>query len=314
MLSKKTLGFLHRTYNSVIENQKSQNLIDLLLELQSQLIDYEVPTVDMDEFDDLLRNIETSILTRKKTFAITTFVSNIVLTLMYITIYANECQNIDIDINWLVRRKSLESELTKMLLKSVIHDRFGIRGIVLNKDSEDDSIETKKLIKLSKFVETILTQSKLRKRNLYSDFLKWVQENPKISEIDKSIIIYILKIPFKVIGKKDYISDPKENHYQSLHLIIQVEMFSEHFPGAEFEMQYRTYRMHQHAENGASSHEKYKKQTIAEDIKKVFKIDDLKKANVIGFTSYNSSEDDIDGLHTAKIVCSRRVSKSLIQF
>lgn len=313
MLSKKTLGFLHRTYNSVVENQTSDNLIDLLVELQSQLLEYDVPSEDSEEFDDLLKNIETSILTRKKTFSITTFVSNIVLTLMYITIYANECHNMGIDINWLVRRKSLESELTKMLVKSVIHDRFGIRGIILNKDSSDDSIETYKLLKLAKFVENILTQSKLSKRNLYADFLRWVNDNSSIPEIDKQIICFVLNIPFKIIGKKDYISDPKENQYRSLHLIICVEMFSDFFPGAEFEMQFRTYKMHQDAENGNSSHKKYKEDTINDEIKKVFRIDDFKKANIIGFSSYNSSEDDIDGLHTAKIVCSRRVSSSLVQ-
>ena len=89
-------------------------------------------------------------------------------------------------------------------------------------------------------------------------------------------------------------------------------MFSDFFPGAEFEMQFRTYKMHQDAENGSSSHKKYKEQTVTDEIKKVFRIDNLKKANIIGFSSYNSSEDDIDGLHTAKIVCSRRVSSSLV--
>lgn len=313
MLTQKTLEFLHRTYNSIAENSVSINLIDVLKELQSRLLEYDVPAQDAEDFDSLLRNIERSIHTRSKTFQITTFTSHVVLTLMYIAIWADRCKNLDVDINFTLRRKSLESELTKALLKTSIHDMFGIRGILLNKDSTDDSIETKKLLDFAKLVENIFTQSRLNKRNTYFEFYSWVQSTNEIDSLDKQIIERILKVPFKLIVKKDYIATPKKNRYMSLHLILAVEMFSETLPGVEVELQFRTNRMHQFSENGEACHDKYK-DSIADDIKNVFSIDNLDKANIVGLTSYNSSDDDLDGVHTAKVVYNRRASKSLVFF
>lgn len=313
MLTLATLDFLHRTYNAIAEDSVSINLIDVLQELQNRLLEYDVPEEDADEFDTFLRNIERSIHTRKKTFQITTFTTHVVLTMLYITVWANRCKQLDLDVNVTLRRKALESELTKALLKSSIHDMFGIRGILLNKDSEDDSIETKKLLEFSKLVEKIFTQSRYNKKNEYSEFYTWVQSTEEINWLDKQIIEYVLKIPFKLITKKDYISSPKDNNYMSLHLVLAVEMFSEILPGVEIELQFRTNKMHQDAENGEANHEKYK-DGIDEDIKKVFTIDDLSKANIVGLTSYDSSDDDLDGVHTAKVICNRRASNSLVFF
>ncbi len=314
MLTEKTLQSIHRTYNSIAEDSVSTNLIDILLELQRRLLELDVPKQDSEDFDSLLRNIERSIETRKKTFRITTFVCYIVLTLLYIVIWANRCKNLCLDINFTARRKSLESELTKSLFKSLIHDMFGIRGILLNKDSEDDRIESKKLLTFSKLVEEIFTQSRLNKKNTFYEFYNWIQSNNEIDPIDKQIVEYILRIPFKLISKKDYVSNPKKNLYKSIHVILAVEMFSEIHPGVEVELQFRTNRMHQNAENGNASHDKYKEESIDDKIKNVFTIDNVEKANIVGLTSYKSSDDDLDGVHTAKIICNRRASSSLINF
>ena len=147
-MTKETLEFMHNAYISAAETQNISNNIDILKHLQSQLLEYTPVDEDVNEFDMFLRNLESSIRIREKTFQITNMVSDIVFAMLYIAIWANQTQHLDIDIDIIARRKALESELTKLLEKSSIHDRFGIRGIVLNNDSEDDHIEIGKLIKV----------------------------------------------------------------------------------------------------------------------------------------------------------------------
>jgi len=50
---------------------------------------------------------------------------------------------------------------------------------------------------------------------------------------------------------KDYIAHPKENGYQSLHLLLTT-------PGAKIEVQIRTERMQHTAEHGSAAHSEYK--------------------------------------------------------
>jgi ppGpp synthetase/RelA/SpoT-type nucleotidyltranferase len=306
-MTQKTLNFLHVAYNEVAETPKTSNIIDILRELLDKLSDYNVPDEDSEDFDILIRNIETSIRVRQITFPLTTMVSDIVFVMMYIAIWANKHHRLNIDINIMARRKALESELTKFLEKGEVHDRFGIRGIVLNNDSEDDSIETQKLRFFCQYVVNILTKSNRKDCREFSD---WITKS-NLDDFTKQRISYILSIPFKVDRKKDYITDPKPNGYQSLHFVLMIEVYSSIRPGAEFELQFRTNRMHQEAVNGSSKHTLYKEQ-IDDSIKKVFTIDDFSKVNIVGFTSYNSSDDDIDGIHHAKSLFNRRISSTLV--
>jgi hypothetical protein len=169
-MTQKTLNFLHVAYNEVAETPKTSNIIDILRELLDKLYDYNVPDEDSDEFDVLIRNIETSIRIRQKTFQLTNMVSDIVFVMMYIAIWANKFHVLDIDINIMARRKALESELTKFLEKGEVHDRFGIRGIVLNNDSEDDSVETLKLREFCQYVVNVLTKSNRKDCREFSDW------------------------------------------------------------------------------------------------------------------------------------------------
>lgn len=324
---------MHSVYNSIAAKKnnpkKMSNILDILKGLYEYLVQYDVPSKDIEQFDLFLRGIQSSIRIRERTFQMTNMVSDVVFTMIYIIIWANETQKLDIDIDILARRKALESELTKILEKTDIHhehagtgrirqednlaetdihDRFGIRGIVLNNDSEDDKIETEKLFILSNYYHNILTKSS---RKDYYSFLDWVGNNPKIDDYTKGRLIHLLKIPFKIYNIKDYITNPKPNGYQSLHFVLQAEMYSDYMPGAEFEVQLRTLTMHQHAVNGESNHQIYK-DSIDDNIKAVFTIDDFSKVNIAGFTSYNSVDDDIDGIHWAKQLVNRRISNSLV--
>jgi GTP pyrophosphokinase len=55
---------------------------------------------------------------------------------------------------------------------------------------------------------------------------------------------------------KDYITDPKPNGYQSLHLSMHTR--SDIRPEGVFEVQVRTRAMHEHAERGGAAHWMYK--------------------------------------------------------
>ncbi len=308
-MTKETLDFIHQAYIMSVEAPKTLNIIDILKGLSSNLSNYVSPDEDSEEFELFLRNIESSIRIRQKTFQLTNMVTDIVFTMIYIAIWGNREKDLDIDINIVARRKSLESELTKLLEKSESHDKFGIRGIVLNNDSGDDHIEINKLVKFSIFVRNILAKGN---RKDFRDFSDWVKNNPKIDTHTKERLSHLLKIPFRICNVKDYINNPKKNGYQSLHFILVTEMYSDVLPGSEFEFQFRTNQMHQHSVNGQAKHETYKQQSIDNTIKNVFKIEDFSKVHIIGFTSYNSPDDDIDGIHWSKQLVNRRISNSLV--
>ncbi len=305
-MTKETLQYMHRAYLQVTETPKMSNILDILNGLKTILSDYNPPEEDVEEFDMFLRNIESSIRIREKTFKMTNMVSDIVFSMLYIAIWANETKGLDIDINIIARRKSLESELTKLLEKDEIHDRFGIRGIVLNSESEDICIE--KLTTFSKYIHNILTKCN---RKDYTDFTNWIKNNPKIDNYTKERLAFLLRVPLRVYNVKDYITYPKNNGYQSLHFVLMSEMYSDFLPGAEFEVQLRTLSMHQHAVNGDANHDLYKAE-IDDELKKVFHIENFSAVNIIGFTSYNSVDDDIDGIHHSKQLVNRRISNTLI--
>ncbi len=306
--SQTTLDIFHEIYNNSVRKPHTRNLIDVLDNIKQEISSYTFPVEDIDNIDIFLRNLESSIRTRKKTFTMTNFISDVVFTMLYIAIWLNQSHKLDIDVNLSARRKSLESELTKLLTKSEIHDRFGIRGIELNNDSEDDSKETDKLNKYFRYTINILTHTK---RISFDEFYTWVTESKQIDPLSKSKIFYILEIPFKVVDITNYINQPKLNGYQSLHSVLQVEMFSDVLPGAEFELQLRTTKMHQNAIHGEASHLKYKNST-KESVRNVFRIDSFDDLKLAGFTSYDSSDDDLDGVHCYKSFANRRVSVALV--
>ncbi len=309
-MTKNTLTLINRSYIEAVEKSSNikeivDNLLDILAKKEN------IPETDAKQFDAFLKGIHTSKMIRGKTFELTNLVSEITFVIIYIIIWLNSKKALGVDVNLNARRKSLESELSKILDNSYsdengsIHDRFGLRIILLN--SLEETALKDLLFKVSDYIVMILTRIN---RKIYNEFLSWINKNNKIDSLTKERIKFILNLPFKIYRVKDYVTNPKGNNYQSLHCVLALEMFSEILPGAELELQFRTMDMHRNAVSGSASHDVYEKERRAD--KNIFTIEDFSKVNIIGFTSYKCLDDDIDGVHFAKIFVNRRISSSLL--
>lgn len=313
---QETLNFIHNKYQLALS--QSSNILDIVKNLYKILEDEEVPIEDSKAFDSFIDGLRGCYCFREKTFKITNITIYISITIMYIILWLNDVNDIHLDINWFARRKSLESELTKILRKSSenasinIRDRFGIRGILLNNCSDAEA---------DKYIHVIFDAISgiiaAKNRKMRKDFSDWVRSNSEINEIDKHIIQYVLDIPFMIEFIKDFIREPKGNNYQSLQFTLTIQMYSEVLPGCQLEVQLRSKKMHEEAEHGLASHAEYKKYAkdgscIEDPINSVFTVDDFSKLDIVGFTSYESKEYDQDGIHFAKEFSDRRISTTLI--
>lgn len=310
-MKNETLETIHRTYVESVE--KSNNIMDILNNFYDSLSSItDICTEDAITFDSFLKGVYSSKMIRQQTFKFTNLVTDIIFVIMYLIIWLNSTKGMQLDIDLTARRKGLESELSKILSKSdyddtaSIHDRFGLRGILLNTTSAKKAKEM--LLALADCIIVILTNKNRTERNR---FLNWIEKNNNIDTFTKERIKFTLKLPFKVYLFKNYIDNPKENGYQSLHFVLALEMFSPILPGAELEVQLRTYSMHQNSTSGSASHAVYKKHR-QENTANIFTIEDFSKVNVIGFTGYDSIDDDIDGVHFGKVFVNRRISSTLV--
>lgn len=89
----------------------------------------------------------------------------------------------------------------------------------------------------------------------------------------------------------DYIAQPKDNHYQSLHTAVYDEN------GKTVEVQIRTWEMHHHAEYGIAAHWKYK-EGVKEDSEYERRLNALRKMMEFGQEANNTPEEYVDALKT----------------
>lgn len=324
-MTQETLDLIHQSYQEALS--KSGNIIQILENLHEILDNTEVCDEDSKTFDAFIDGLRNCIGIRKMTSDITDVVTNITITIMHIIRWLNVTKQIDIDINLHGRRKSLESDLTKLLRKSnetlsaKIRDRFGLRGTLLN-ECEEDAISYIYLI-----FESVTGILAAKNRKMRKEFIEWVENSNYVNAFNKAVITAVLKIPFDVEDSscKDFIGkNKKPNGYESLHFTLTIQPYANKvIPGSQLEIQLRTKKMDDVATSGSASHKEYKKyindnvdhadDTLHEDnpLLKVFVVDDFSKLNIIGFTSYDSKEDDEDGIHYCKEFANRRESPKL---
>ena len=145
------------------------------------------------------------------------------------------------------RRKSyisLEQKIRKNLEANqsmdLIRDMIGTRIILMNGDEKDCFRVMEALVSFClKKGYTICEE------NLENEAPKWLEE--------ECPLIYLF-----YYGMTDYITYPKNNGYQSLHVVFKNEY------GKFFEVQVRNFNMHVHSAYGGANHAKYKKEKYEE--------------------------------------------------
>lgn len=80
----------------------------------------------------------------------------------------------------------------------------------------------------------------------------------------KLLIILYNIYPVNMAKTKDYIANPKDNGYRSLHILVIAGTYDRNI-----EIQIRTNKMHNIAESGTANHKEYKK-TQEEKLRKLF--------------------------------------------
>ncbi len=303
-MRKKTKILLHRSYVTAVE--ESSNILEIIENLYNLLHESSgIPSEDMGDFENFLRGLYTSKMIRRQTFQLTNLTTDMVSVIMYIIVWLNSTKQMHLQADITGRRKALETELGKLWEKPFLHDRFGIRTIISTPGTTEENNAI--IIEVSSYIIGILTR---KHRKMYNEFLSWIH-TVNIDKLSIFKIEYILNLPLTSDPDlyKDYVSNPKDSTYQSLHFVLDLESFSPILPGSEFELQFRTHAMHDNAEKGPASEYSKKRRPETQGI---FCVDDFSQIHIDGFTSYDSKEHDTDGIHFPKQFIARKVSPTLV--
>lgn len=294
-----TLAILHNAYEHAINSAES--IVGVLGSLKKSLENQHdsVPAEDLPSFNSFLDGVDTCIHYRINTSDITDMLTFVTTTMLYIVRWMNTTREFPLDADIFSRRKSLESNLTKILSKSCKDpsispkqdDIFGMRPILLNDLPTEEA--TKCLYELFNTFNDILGGKDPQKKKA---FLQWCEEAPILPTL-KSIIKDVLAIPFQVESKTDYVKNPKPNGYQSIHTIYRFAFYHpfEVLRGVPFELQFRTLDMDYNAEYGDAAHTIYKSE-IERKISGVFQLSDYSNARIPGLTN----DLDYDGIKQEK--------------
>ena len=314
-MNQMTLALIHRAYQESVK--KSDNILDIVKNLYEILSEETVVEEDSASFEAFVDALRECYSQREQTFELTNAVIYLNNYIMFIILWLNSTYGLHIDIDLYARRKGLESDLTKMLRKSItqdsnlsvnILDRFGLRFIINNNCAEEENI--KNLYRILDSVSAILAN---KNRKTRKDFIDWLNQS-KINRLDKAVIYELLNTPFSITHKRDYVKNKKENGYQSIHFTVVFNQYSDVLPGYSLEVQLRTKRMDKIAESGSASHERYKQyndESVEDEnpVTKVFVIDDLSN---ITKNPRLGLEEDSDGINHSKNFLNRSLSTTLV--
>ena len=337
-----TLAIIHTAYQKAIE--KARDILAIVLcfyeflkEAQSQ-----VPSPDKSFYFKFMAGVGTCYQEREKTFNLSSLVTYIQIIILYIILWMNTNPRIlfeslpagtfepdfkfNLDVRAISRRKALESDLFKILKKSLrndhlrrnsgkfaysselsatIRDRLGILLIIQNELTPE--MEKKYINALSSCIIDIFCSQNL---DIKESFMQWLKDSPLVDDFELVMIETLLRsLSFCISHYKDYVASPKPNGYETLQYTLGVEHPSEKYGGFTIEVQIRTKRMHDNAvaSDSKQAHTKHKNnfsgpEFVGLDIDKLVKviyIDDFSKVNIVGFTGYEdertySSDNFVD--------------------
>ena len=339
-----TLKMLHELYQEAF--QQSEDLLGIVENYYSAVMQNKnnVPQEERTLLYEFLDGLKGCLNYRQKTFAIMNTVTYIDIALLYIIIWLMN-NGSQMDVFLIARRKALESDLFKILKKSLkndyliktgcststelssnIRDRFGFLFIVNNKEKSNDYIyEIYNLIILG-----ILCG---KNHEMKDNFISWITTHPRIPKLEKDMVLNVLDIPFAFEHLKDFIKSPKSNGYQTLQGTLRIEMYSDILPGCMMEIQIRDSEMHRVAVSGSASHVDYKVEFNEPEfeginLKKlvnVFTVDHPETTHISGLTRYEKKPlstddllevtrlDDADGILCPKVFVFRHISPHLVK-
>lgn len=302
------------------ENYRQPDVLSIVEHLEAVL---DVRKFELDGDDRLVLNcflpsLRQTLRHRKLTMGATSLVESLTDFIRYICLWLNSEKGYNIDIKLISRRKSLTSELKKILLKSlehagnpelmltppVIRDRFGLRMIFAEDNPE-------LLLEVVRIIIAILTNPD---SDSYIEFTSWLNSvECKFGgeQIPKEMLLNFLNYHFTLGNVKNYILHPKESTYQSWQGTLTVDATSQNLGGFRFELQARTAEMHKNAEYGPASHDAYKKE-IELIVKDIFEIKDY-SGGIVFYEGPQYPDLDMDGLGVCAQILSRHISPHVVE-
>lgn len=217
----------------------------------------------------------------------------------------------------------IKSTLENELLKYYKPLEYAELNKQLHKYVEERNQQIKKSIEIiKKDIQPIDAQVYGRQKQISSIYKKIENKQKDLNQIFDilaiRVIVKTIEECYSVLGKihaiykpvgrfKDYIAQPKENGYQSLHTTVIVEN------GDSLEIQIRTQDMHTYAEYGFAAHWAYKeKRKVNESDKKISYI-----RSIMELHKEKSSDEILDALkidvYSGNIFCQTPMGK-VIQF
>ena len=333
-VSPELRDFFHSSYNMAVEatirdgkldltdvNFRQPDILSIVIHFEKVLDNRknELSGKDLMIFNCYLASLQNTIKNRRLTMATTSLIEKLTDFIMYICIWLNSEKGYNVDLKIESRRKALEGELTKILVKSlenvesndfilssqppVIRDRYGLRTIMY----EDDP---NLLLEVTRIILNILTNPV---SEFHIEFKNWLQNvNSKFggAPVPSEELLKLMEYSFSLSNIKDYVNHPKPSTYQSWHGTLTVDATSPNLGGLKFELQARTWEMHKNAAHGPASHDKYKE--LIMDFNDIFKIDNY-EGGIVFYDGLEYPDLDKDGLTHAAPVLSRHISPHVIE-
>ncbi len=191
---------------------------------------------------------------------------------------------------------SLEDKCNLVLSKNKppeIKDSIGFRIILFGKSKEELVYDCYQLMDkcIDFFISKGFNPTEAEKRSSTPKFNQ--KKYPKIFVPKKSY----LKDENKIFVK-DYVVNPKDKGYQSLHVVFIDSQ------GREFEVQIRTYQMDEHAELGPAAHPKYKADKYKNKSEETRAEETQKEENeeTTSFTKIDTTQIDINKISSEDFI------------